>query len=1360
MKLLDRYDGSDSPFEGDLTLWLRGLPEDARIVTATIHLTPIDPSGGADPFTETITFTGSRADWGATKATGSDWVEVDFHARRTLAGVKGSGLNTATLQIDLGGAYVEINDRGAIKTPADMAFTLTGDEATLPGLTLNKFKLSGIGPGPDVQKVVLRSAPSNVGLHLGDLPPFWRHPGELTAPQSSNDFARVLQAYLADLQPENGYYAIPLRLHSDTIGRLSVSVSIDYLHMAALLPAGLGEVSLPFDYATVANTEAGLLQVALPANAKVAPGETGARVIGAFDDTRIVYGPLGAVADTVEIPVSPTATQAQPIGLSEALSATAVDLLLAAVTRSVQLQLDLREDLDGKPAGASLLTKNVTFTLDRQTAGQATWTSVPLPQEFLFGAAPASRYWLVIQSQEGEAVWSARPADAAAGPGLQNSNNGGLSWRVSKMPTAAAPLSGLFRLRRRPDRYQIPVVLEVGSGGGAQRIGLERFQPLGRVEFDLNLAEVAEAFNDYLAQATPTACLGAEHLADGAFDDWSRLGEELTAPAFAALQHRPLAIVVAPDGLLTYVAATNTSTTYLEIFQAASGTVRPPISLGSFIAPFFALSISPDGQRLYLLTLEAESRLAVFDAATGALQGEAFSIPDGEATGMALSPDGTRLYVAQYPYTGGENTGKIRVYATAQLGGKDTTGPDPLLTIDIGERVNPRAIRVASSESGSPYLYVLARDETAAQQCQVQRYETDHHTLAGAPLTVGKGGGALAVAPCGRRAVVANADATLNIIDLRQWKTEGAAMTLAAQPRALALAPDGERAYVVSRHDNDKSSTTLIAIDLDQRRQSGSLVLDGVARGIALSPQGDRLYLPLSGETDRLASVKTSSFAPIEWAVTAGRVAAACYPPPFGRVAVLGIAEAGEAPVATTLAQVTAVAGVCPSSYRFSFWGIATRLDAYAEVTWLDGECADLQSTRVAIKVLAAGTESGSPYSFPTASDLVPHTANLTPPAGATQAEVRFVTAAGIAVVDRVSLRATAEVTNNPELNLDAAGLPYQWTTDSDTADWDINAISGGVRLGNTSADSVALVQTVPITPERPFELDVQGYAVEVFSPDSLPEVGIRWSDSAGQPVGTEITLAISPQDFEHHAAAGSPPAQATQAEVHITLPPRTSLQISQVSLRQPAITPVPVAFLSQAPGELSVSQARVVFDLADTKLAEPPIGGLCHPRLPKPAQGTQSRHACFCGVCASVQEMVGTKPVKTHAGRPAEVGTCGACGSSVARLGGQLGPTAPVISSISRSLFARVRRPTPARIAAPTDRREKRTGVASLTRINGIGKSRAKELMDTGITSIRKLANLSPEQLKGIVKNISLKQAAVIIEEASCWHRSKIDQI
>lgn len=86
------WDGSAIPFEGDRPIPIRTIPEGAKVASARVTVTPIDPgaavadlNGFNDSFVEHIVFSGAGPTWGANKVQGANFVEVDFRARRTLA---------------------------------------------------------------------------------------------------------------------------------------------------------------------------------------------------------------------------------------------------------------------------------------------------------------------------------------------------------------------------------------------------------------------------------------------------------------------------------------------------------------------------------------------------------------------------------------------------------------------------------------------------------------------------------------------------------------------------------------------------------------------------------------------------------------------------------------------------------------------------------------------------------------------------------------------------------------------------------------------------------------------------------------------------------------------------------------------------------------------------------------------------------------------------------------------------------------------------------------------------------------------------------------------------------------------------
>ena len=499
MKLSDRYVGEEAPFEGDSTLWLRCIPVEARILNARMTLTPTQGQQQQEKFVETFAFerdidgTLFADDWGIIGSGVAGWMEVDFHARRLLASVRGASATpiNATLHIDMGGTFVQVLESGGIKGPGDPSheWSLSSGAFTdLPGLTVNKFKF--MAAGADLSRVRVRSVPTNVSLRLGDMPPFWTHLGELVTAKTSPDFAEVLNAFLSEASAENGFHAVPLVVHSDTIARLDVELTIDYVIEQPILPDYLPEATLPYGYSSRPGVEKDLLTVDLPRGATVA--RAGGAVSGAFDGTRVVHGEIGQDEMESKVTISPEQTLAQPIQLDKETPVSGIDLPLANTQPGLAgLHLALQADADGKPSGDVLTSAEVT--VEKPVPGGSAWGSAALPAEFRF--EKGKRYWLVLQSVSGDAYWTVGLGDSAV-VSLQVSTNGGLSWRMAVSEQGETPLAATLRLRHAPERFTIPIHLQIGEGKDAKRVDFDHLAPLGRVEFDL---EFVTELKEYLA---------------------------------------------------------------------------------------------------------------------------------------------------------------------------------------------------------------------------------------------------------------------------------------------------------------------------------------------------------------------------------------------------------------------------------------------------------------------------------------------------------------------------------------------------------------------------------------------------------------------------------------------------------------------------------------------------------------------------------------------------------------------------------------------------------------------------------------------------------------------------------------------
>ena len=82
---------------------------------------------------------------------------------------------------------------------------------------------------------------------------------------------------------------------------------------------------------------------------------------------------------------------------------------------------------------------------------------------------------------------------------------------------------------------------------------------------------------------------------------------------------------------------------------------------------------------------------------------------------------------------------------------------------------------------------------------------------------------------------------------------------------------------------------------------------------------------------------------------------------------------------------------------------------------------------------------------------------------------------------------------------------------------------------------------------------------------------------------GTPAILPLDGRDFPTHSWSGTAPKGATQAEVRLVQPHgKGKLVVESVSLSRADLVDVPLTFLAEAPGQLTVSDLRVTYDLPE----------------------------------------------------------------------------------------------------------------------------------------------------------------------------------
>ncbi|MDD4162938.1 MAG: hypothetical protein PHW87_10735 [Methanothrix sp.] len=517
MNLKATYPGGSDPFEGDLELLLHALPYGALVNRAIISIAPAKPEEGK-LFEEIITFPSPdiSGEWGASKISGPDSCEVDFHSRRTLSEIMGSG-GIGILQVDLGGVYIGVAEDGTFMGPDKNACQVNlANENTwqkLPSLMASKIKLykKGANPEIDIKAVKIRSTPSNVSVRLAGMPPLWTIPGELATGKASLDFAPVLNAFLAGAKAEYGVYRLPFIIHSDTIARLDIAISIDYSICMPVIPSYLPEIKLHYGYAGLPDIDKELMTIDLPRGAKPVDG-TLAVLNGTFKTGRVAYGGLIYSGETIWIDISEDRSLAQPFFLDNEAKDAAIDLSLKAENGPASLHLTVQEDDDGKPSGKILAVTEIE--LEEQSSEGSTWICASLPDAFRF--LKSRRYWLVLQSLSGTAGWQTKAVDSSDGA-IQLSEDGGFSWRLAQIGGGRNLQVALFRVRETPLKFKMPVVLQIGVEPNHEIAKFDRFDPLGKAEFEAGFAGELKSYLDHRGFSSP--CPARELLKNGGFDE-------------------------------------------------------------------------------------------------------------------------------------------------------------------------------------------------------------------------------------------------------------------------------------------------------------------------------------------------------------------------------------------------------------------------------------------------------------------------------------------------------------------------------------------------------------------------------------------------------------------------------------------------------------------------------------------------------------------------------------------------------------------------------------------------------------------------------------------------------------------------
>ncbi|MEO1091396.1 MAG: hypothetical protein AAFX81_12215 [Pseudomonadota bacterium] len=554
MRTVERFEAAGF-FSGERRYTLRSLPPGSTVRSARFTITPVRPDA-----TDGLGIDRERVRFDPGDAPGFDdldpdrrpgvqktvsvspphWVEIAFQGRRIAEQADAvaplvNALSGATFQIDLGGVFVRVNARGTIAANGDPDFTIPDniptDGASLPAIAAARMRLWTPAPGTtaiDLNRLTLRAVASNLRLTVGGVESAFVSAGDLLTEIETPDLADVVQLAVDEATAAGGAAAggsleIPVTLTVDGTARLTLSAEIEFDEVVEPLGEDLAEAKLEFGVAGAPAAADDLLQLMVPAGKQLAANGTSIDLIGRFDGSEVVLGPLVERAPPGRLSLAAGTAVAQPFALTEETEVNAIDLLLATDGRQCGLQCDVRADQDGKPSPESILTEPVSLQITDARFASPGWASVRLARALTLAAAaanlPRKRWWLVVQAVEGAATLSVGEAKVPDPVAPQTSGNGGLSWRPAEIDGTASVPEIRLRLRRESPAFKVPVKVEIGRDAEAELVSLDDFQPLGRVDFAFGGTRLTGPANKVVAKKRAAACPRGEQLENGDFAD-------------------------------------------------------------------------------------------------------------------------------------------------------------------------------------------------------------------------------------------------------------------------------------------------------------------------------------------------------------------------------------------------------------------------------------------------------------------------------------------------------------------------------------------------------------------------------------------------------------------------------------------------------------------------------------------------------------------------------------------------------------------------------------------------------------------------------------------------------------------------
>jgi YVTN family beta-propeller protein len=247
------------------------------------------------------------------------------------------------------------------------------------------------------------------------------------------------------------------------------------------------------------------------------------------------------------------------------------------------------------------------------------------------------------------------------------------------------------------------------------------------------------------------------------------------------------------------------------------------------------VAVSPDGSRVYVLArvkpwrsddAPSPGQVVVLDPETNAAVSE--PIPVGsDPLDIATSSNGEYLYIANH---GSDNVSVISTLENASVG-------DP---IPVGS--GPRRIFTGANEQ---LVYVVNGDDDTVSVIDTRAYR-----VIGPAIQLGDESWATVVSPDGSRIYTSNGGAEsgpyfINVLSTDTGESLRDPIPVSDEPAAIAVSPDGRQVYVLAGSaDQDRASMSTLNAETFEVDGTGSIPSDIRPDTMTVSPDNRRIYVP------------------------------------------------------------------------------------------------------------------------------------------------------------------------------------------------------------------------------------------------------------------------------------------------------------------------------------------------------------------------------------------------------------------------------------------------------------------------------------------------------------------------------------